>query len=66
LVRAAKRFPAAQIAQVHEDHTSSGRHITREVPFPEWVPARVFEQAKSMSEKEALDALGGWALPPRK
>ena len=66
LVRAAKRFPSAQIAQVHEEHTSSGRHITRKVPFPKWVPARVVEQAKSMSEKEALDALGTWALPPRK
>jgi hypothetical protein len=65
LVRVAKRFPSAQIAQVHEEHTSSGRHITREVPFPKWVPAPVVERAKSMSEKEALDALGMWALSPR-
>ena len=66
LVRVARRFPAAQIAQVHEEHTSSGRHITREVPFPKWVPTPVVEQAKSMSEKEALDALGSWASPPTK
>jgi hypothetical protein len=66
LVRVAKRFPSAQIAQIHEEHTSSGRHITREVPFPKWVPARVLEQAKSLSEKEALEALGPWALPRSK
>src|SRR2546425_12431966 len=61
LVRVAKRFGSAQIAQVHEEHTASGRHVTREVPFPKWVPAEVGEQAKRMSEKEALDALRPWA-----
>jgi hypothetical protein len=66
LVRVAKRFPPAQVAQVHEEHTSSGRHIAREVPFPKWVPTRVVEQAKNMSEKKALDALGTWALPSNK
>ena len=62
LVRVAKRFPSAQIAQVHEEHTTSGRHVTREVPFPKWVPAEVINQAKQMSEKKALDALGPWAM----
>jgi hypothetical protein len=62
LVRIAKRFPPAQIAQVHEEHTTSGRHVTREVPFPKWVPANVINHAKGMSEKEALDALGPWAM----
>jgi len=66
LVRVARRFPSAQTAQIHEEHTSSGRHITREVPFPKWVPTRVMHQAKSMSEKEALDALGSWASRPTK
>jgi hypothetical protein len=61
LMRVAKRFPPAQTAQVHEEHTTSGRHVTREVPFPKWVPAGVKDQAKAMSEKEALDALGPWA-----
>src|SRR5713101_7542985 len=61
LVRVAKRFPFAQIAQVHEEHTTSGRHVAREVPFPKWVPAQVLEQAKRMNEREALDALGKWA-----
>jgi hypothetical protein len=60
LVRVAKRFPSNRIAQVHQEHTESGRHITREVPFPEWVPADVLEQAKKISEAEALAGLGAW------
>ncbi|SRR5713226_3270597 len=65
LVRAAKRFTSAQIAQVHEEHTTSGRHVTREVPFPKWVPPEVMNQAKGMKEKDALDALGPWASSSR-
>jgi hypothetical protein len=61
LVRVAKRFPSGQISQVHEEHTASGRHITREVPFPKWVPPGVAERAKVLSEKEALDSLGPWS-----
>jgi hypothetical protein len=65
LVRAAKRFPSAQIAQVHEEHTASGRHVTHEVPFHQWVPPEVVDQAKGMSEKEALDAMGPWTSSSR-
>jgi hypothetical protein len=64
LVRVAKRFPSAQISQVHEEHTASGRHVTHEVPFPKWVPPAVVKRAKGMSEKEALDSLGPWSLRP--
>jgi hypothetical protein len=46
---------------VREEHTVSGRHLTREVPFPQWVPAEVIEQAKKMNDEEALAALGAWA-----
>lgn len=61
LFRIARRFPADRIAQVHEEHTASGRHVTREVAFPKWVPAGVAVRAKGMSEEEALAALGPWA-----
>ena len=61
LARVARRFPARQTAQVHEEHTASGRHVTREIPFPEWVPPEVAERATSMSEEAALGALGAWA-----
>ena len=61
LVRLAKRFSPDQIAQVKQEHTSSGRHVNKEVPFPRWVPAAVIKQAKSMNEAEAIAALGDWA-----
>ena len=60
LARVASRFPSSRISQVHEEHTASGRHITREVPFPKWVPPEVMKRAKALSEKEALDSLGPW------
>jgi hypothetical protein len=66
LVRVAQRFPSAQISQVHEEHTASGRHIIREVPYPDWVPRAVVECAKSLSEKQALDSLGPWLRPTRR
>ncbi len=62
LVRVAGKFPANQVSQVREEHTASGRHVTHEVPFPEWVPAAVAKSAKSMSESEALVSLGQWTL----
>lgn len=66
LVRVAKRFPSAQVSQVHEEHTASGRHVTREVPFPKWVPPAVVKRARGMSEKEAFDSLGPWSLRPKR
>jgi len=61
LVRLAERFSPGQVAQVKQQHTSSGRHVNKEVPFPRWVPAAVIKQAKSLSEAEAIAALGKWA-----
>ncbi|MEO8435816.1 MAG: hypothetical protein ABI596_13030 [Pyrinomonadaceae bacterium] len=60
LVRVAKRFPPAQVAQVRQEHTPSGSHVNREVPFPKWVPGKTSEQAGKMDEQEALNALGPW------
>jgi hypothetical protein len=60
LVRAAARFPKNHLAQVREEHTASGRHVNREVPFPKWVPLEVTERARVISEEEALGALGPW------
>ena len=64
LVRVADRFPATRIAKVREEHTPSGHHVRREVPFPKWVPAEVKEQAKGIGEQQALAALGQWTLLP--
>ena len=60
LVRVAHRFDPRQIAQVHEEHTASGRHVTHDVAFPEWVPSEVKSLARELSEREALEALGEW------
>jgi hypothetical protein len=60
LVCLAGRLQNVQIAQVREEHTPSGRHASIEVPFPEWVPKDVLEQAKAMTEQDALTALDAW------
>ena len=64
LVRVAKRFPPERMAQVHEEHTASGRHAVREVAFPDWVPAEIARRAKVLGEQEALECLGEWAQRP--
>lgn len=60
LVRAAGRLPCDHLSQVREVHTSSGRHVTREVPFPDWVPSNVRAAARSLSEEAALAEFGAW------
>lgn len=61
LVRVAERFELRRIAQVHEEHTDSGQHVTHEIAFPAWVPAEVMSEARRLSENEALQALGEWS-----
>ncbi len=60
LVRAAKRFPKKQLAQVREVHTTSGRHVAKETAFPKWVPEEVLAEASRLSEQEAVRELGDW------
>lgn len=60
LVCAAERFPPHRLAQVREEHTPSGKHVSHEIAFPEWVPIDVSEQAKTIDKREALSALGPW------
>jgi hypothetical protein len=66
LARLAARFGPDRIARVGEEHTASGRHVSRAVPFPEWVPPDVLRDAQSMTETEALRALGSWLPPSRR
>ena len=58
LVRAANHFRPEQLAQVHQEHTPSGYHVSREIPFPEWVPREVVDAAGRLSEEDARAALG--------
>jgi hypothetical protein len=62
LIRVAARFSAAQLALVQEQHTASGKHVTTEVPFPEWVPVSVAKQAQQLSEVVALKELADCGL----
>lgn len=61
LVRVAERFSPDRLAQVRQEHTPSGKHVNKEVRFPQWVSAEVKEQAKRLDEQQALAALGPWA-----
>jgi len=56
LVRVADRLPSVHLSQLREVHTSSGRHVTTEVPFPDWVPSDVRAAARTVSEAAALAA----------
>ena len=62
LVRVSDRFPARQLAQTRQEHTAAGHHVNRDAAFPQWVPPEVLEQAQQLSEQEALQALGAWAV----
>ena len=66
LVRVAHRFEANQLAQVHQEHTPAGHHVSRELSYPKWVPPEVVEEAQRLTEQEACSALGPWVTLPRK
>src|ERR1700674_2302326 len=66
LVRVAHRFQANQLAQVHQEHTASGHHVSDEFPFPKWVPPEVFVEAQRLGEHQACSALGPWFTLPEK
>jgi hypothetical protein len=58
LVRLAARFTPHQLAELHDEHTPSGRHVRREVAYPGWVPAEANREADALTEQAAIAALG--------
>ena len=60
LVRLADQFAPEQIIKVHEEHTPSGRHAVLELPFPQWVPPEIAQEAKALTEREATSLLEQW------
>lgn len=60
LVRVASQFPSEHLSRVREVNTSAGRHVVKEVPFPNWVPSSVRAAARSLSQKAALAELAAW------
>lgn len=57
LVRLVDRIGPEALAAVDEQHTSTGVHRSRTVPFPDWVPQSVIEQAARLSEADAVEQL---------
>jgi len=60
MVRLANSLDKKTLAALREEHTASGAHRVRAIPFPRWVPPEVRRAAKGISEKEALRQLGDW------
>ncbi len=60
LVRLADRLPKERLAAIREIHTKSGQHVVQEIPFPDWVPPEVMEEAQGLEEDAAASALGEW------
>ena len=63
LVRLAEMFAPERLAQVLDGHTASGRHVSRSLAFPAWVPRVVVQEAEALGDKEARALLAEW-LPP--
>lgn len=57
VVRLADRIGRGRLAQIHEEHSTGGRHVVNEVPFPDWVPADVMDAANALTERAATDQL---------
>ena len=63
IVRLAKSLDQKAISALREEHSPSGAHGTRTIPFPRWVPADVRRTAEKLSEDEACLQLGNWIKP---
>ena len=53
LVKLAPSFGKERLAKVWDEHTKSGAHVSRLVPFPKWVPSDVMKEAETLSTLEA-------------
>ncbi len=65
LARLRDRIGSDAMASVQEEHTSSGAHRSRTVPFPDWVPPEVLLEAAQLSEVEAIEQIPAGVLPSR-
>jgi hypothetical protein len=60
VVRLANSLDKKTLAALHEEHSPSGAHRVRAVPFPRWVPPEVRKAAKNLSKEQACLQLGDW------
>lgn len=61
LARLSERLPVSGLAQIRAIHTPSGKHATKAIPYPKWVPEAVSKEAGGLSEADAVTQLGQWA-----
>ena len=67
LVRLADRLPREGLARVWSEHTASGAHRRREIPFPDWVPEEVRASAKDLTATAAEEQLAAvLAVAPKR
>jgi hypothetical protein len=57
LVRMADQFPGKHLSRVREVHSTGGKHIIEETPFPAWVPASVLSGSKRLNESDGQQAM---------
>ena len=53
LIKLAPRLGKERLANVWDEHTKSGAHVSRRIPFPKWVPENVMKEAEALSIQEA-------------
>jgi len=63
LVKLAARLPKAGLAKAWSEHTESGAHRARTMPFPKWVPREEVAEAAKLSTEEAERMLSPWLEP---
>jgi len=61
LVRLAGYFGHDALAAIREEHSASGAHRLKKVPFPKWVPLKAHRRGKTLTEATAAKQLGPWA-----
>jgi hypothetical protein len=66
LVKLASRFRKEQLARVWHEHSPSGAHRARRMPFPAWVPSEVMRDAERLSIADAEKTLSPWLGLSRK
>jgi hypothetical protein len=60
MVRLANSLDKKSLAALREEHTPSGAHRIRTIPFPRWVPPEIRRAAKRLSEEQAHLQMGDW------
>lgn len=58
LAALAPELPPSAIARVRQEHTASGKHVNREIPFPDWLPPADAAAAARLNPADARVVLG--------